>query len=96
MAARKTAKPLSFEDGLKRLEEIAARMESGELPLDDLLKLYEEGVSLSGELTRQLDEAAGRMLEVRQNADGEPVTVAADVVRQESLLDALDENGGNL
>ena len=71
MAARKKA--VSFEDGLKRLEAIAVQMEHGELPLDELLSLYEEGVRLSEELTRKLDEAEGRMMEVRQSANGTPV-----------------------
>ncbi len=87
MAARKTAKSLRFEDGLKRLEEIAMQMERGEQPLDELLKLYEEGVKLSAELNGKLDEMEGRMLEVQQNANGEWKAVPADVVQQTSLLD---------
>ena len=39
-------KKLKFEDGLKRLEEIVAKLESGNLSLDDSLKLFEEGVKL--------------------------------------------------
>ena len=39
-------KELKFEDGLKRLEAIVAKLESGNLPLDDSLKLFEEGVKL--------------------------------------------------
>ena len=39
-------KELKFEYGLKRLEEIVAKLESGNLPLDDSLKLFEEGVKL--------------------------------------------------
>lgn len=92
--ARKTTKTLSFEDGLNRLEAIADAMEKGELPLDELLKLYEEGVKLSEELTQKLDAAQGKMLEVRAGRNGTPVAVPTDVVRQESLLDGIDENGG--
>lgn len=40
-------KKINFESALKRLEEIAAKMEEGKLPLDELVKLYEEGVKLS-------------------------------------------------
>ena len=96
MAARKTNKAIGFEEGLERLEAIAGQMERGELPLDEMLKLYEEGVKLSGELKQKLEEAQGRMMEIRQGRDGTPVAVPADVVRQESLLDGLDENGGSL
>ena len=89
--ARKTTKTLNFEEGLNRLEAIADAMEKGELPLDELLKLYEEGVKLSADLTAKLDAAEGRMMEVRQGQGGvttEPLTM------QENLLDALNENGG--
>lgn len=48
MAAKEKVKEkeLKFEDGLKRLEEIVAKLESGDLSLDDSLKLFEEGVKL--------------------------------------------------
>ena len=91
MAARKSAKSLGFEEGMERLELIARQMEQNELPLEELLALYEEGVKLSGELGRKLDEAQGRMQEVRAGGQGEPVAVPVDMVHQESLLDG---NGG--
>jgi len=90
MAAKKTSKAMSFEEGLGRLEAIAEQMEKGELPLDDLLKLYEEGVKLSAELTHKLDSAEGRMQEIAAGADGRPQAVPTDVMKQESLLDQLD------
>ena len=86
MAAKK--KPVTFEQGLERLEMIASQMEKSELPLDELLKLYEEGLKLSAELTEKLDEIDGRMQEVQMGRDDAEAT---DVVRQESLLDVLDE-----
>jgi len=87
MATKK--KTLTFEEGLERLESIAGRMERGELPLDELLKLYEEGVKLSGELNQKLDAASSRMMEVRLGRDGEPKVVESDVAQQQSLLDGL-------
>lgn len=86
MAPRKTKTP-TFEEGLERLEAIASQMERGELALDELLKLYEEGMKLSAELTKKLDEANGRMQEVRMNALGEAEVTQTDVVSQQSLLD---------
>ena len=71
MAARAVKKP-GFEEGLARLEALAERMESGDLPLDALLKAYEEGVKLSKELSKRLDEAQGRMRSVAPGADGAP------------------------
>ncbi|MFH1903349.1 MAG: exodeoxyribonuclease VII small subunit [Candidatus Omnitrophota bacterium] len=50
-------KELKFEDGLKRLEEIVAKLESGNLSLDDSLKLFEEGVKLVRFCNERLAEA---------------------------------------
>ena len=54
MAAR-TKKTESFEDGLNRLEEMAQEMETSQLPLEELLKRYAEGMKLAGELTGKLE-----------------------------------------
>lgn len=87
MAPKK--KTLSFEEGLERLETIASQMERGELPLDELLKLYEEGTKLSAELNQKLEAATNRMLEVRVTRDGEIKLEESNVAHQESLLDGL-------
>ena len=87
MAPKK--KTPSFEEGLERLELIAGQIERGELPLDELLKLYEEGMKLSNELNQKLDAASNRMMEVRIGKDGEPVIEESSVTQQQSLLDGL-------
>lgn len=87
MAQKK--KTISFEEGLERLESIAGQMERGELPLDELMKLYEEGIKLSGELKEKLDAASSRMMEVRLGRDGEPKVEESDVAQQQSLLDGM-------
>ena len=48
---------MDFEKKLARLEEIVAKMESGDLPLEDSLKVFEEGVQLSRECNTQLQAA---------------------------------------
>ncbi len=50
-----------FEESLKRLEDIVARMEKGELPLDESVKLFEEGIKLTRALSKQLEEAEKRV-----------------------------------
>ncbi len=87
MAPKK--KTPSFEEGLERLEMIAGQMERGELPLDELLKLYEEGMKLSGELNQKLEAAGNRMMEVCLSRDGEPVVEESRITQQQSLLDGL-------
>lgn len=51
------ADELTFEDALKRLEEIVARMEGADLNLDESLKSFEEGVKLTRFCEKKLDEA---------------------------------------
>lgn len=48
---------MDFEKKLTRLEEIVAKMESGDLPLEDSLKFFEEGVKLSADCNKQLAQA---------------------------------------
>lgn len=48
---------MDFEKKLTRLEEIVAKMESGDLSLEDSLKFFEEGVKLSRECNTQLSQA---------------------------------------
>jgi exodeoxyribonuclease VII small subunit len=50
-----------FEECLQRLEVIVREMEKGELPLEDSLKLFEEGVGLSGSCRKELEEAEGKV-----------------------------------
>lgn len=48
---------MDFEKKLKRLEEIVGTMEKGSLPLEESLKLFEEGVKLSKDCHEQLAKA---------------------------------------
>ncbi|HHV78940.1 MAG TPA: exodeoxyribonuclease VII small subunit [Firmicutes bacterium] len=64
---------LCFEDALKRLEEIVAGIEKGDLRLDEMLKLYEEGMALSKYCMDKLNEAERKVLRVVRGEDGTPV-----------------------
>lgn len=59
-----TAQTLNFEEGLKRLEEIVARMEEGQISLEASVVLYEEGVALKKHLQDQLNQAKLRVEKV--------------------------------
>jgi exodeoxyribonuclease VII small subunit len=50
-----------FEDALRELEDIVKRLESGDLPLEESLKTFEEGISLSRYCFRKLEEAEKRV-----------------------------------
>ena len=52
---------IKFEDALQRLEEIVDRLETGELPLEDSLKVFEEGVALARHCSKYLEEAEKRI-----------------------------------
>lgn len=62
-----------FEDALKQLEEIVQRLEKGELPLEESLKLYEEGIRLSRLCHAKLEEAEGKIELLMKDARGELV-----------------------
>jgi len=58
-----------FEDALQRLEVIVKEMERGDLPLEQSLKLFVEGIALSGSCRKELEEAEGK-IEVLLKHDG--------------------------
>ena len=70
-----SAKKLSFEQQLGRLEEIVAALESGDASLADSLKLFEEGTKLVTACTKQLDQAEQQIVKLMKGTDGAPVEV---------------------
>jgi exodeoxyribonuclease VII small subunit len=60
----------SFEDAIQRLEQIVADMEEAELPLEDLLKKYEEGTRLVRFCGQKLEEAEKKIELLTKKADG--------------------------
>ncbi len=72
----KSAAELSFEDAVKRLSEIVQELERGDLPLEQSLLLFEEGVGLSRSSQAKLDAAQKRVEELLGlDRDGKPRTV---------------------
>ena len=69
MDSDKTAK-LSFEAALAKLETIVDSMESGEVPLADLLAKYEEGTKLLKACEARLKEAELKIEKLKQAKDG--------------------------
>lgn len=67
------AKKADFERSLARLEEIVKRLENANLTLDDAMKLFEEGVTLSRECQKQLEDAEGRVEILLKKAGGKIV-----------------------
>jgi exodeoxyribonuclease VII small subunit len=62
---------IRFEEALTRLEAVVNRLESGELPLEESLRLFEEGVHLTKICTSRLEEAERRVTILLKNERGE-------------------------
>lgn len=63
---------LSFEQALKRLEEIVARLESGEAALDESITLYTQGEALRAQCEARLKDAQARIEKITLGANGKP------------------------
>ncbi len=63
---------IEFEKAMERLNAIVAQMEQGNLPLDEALKLFEEGTALVKNCSKQLDEAELKVVRLMKGADGTP------------------------
>ena len=66
---------LSFEDALKRLEEIVRTLEKGEAPLDQSIELYQEGDKLKRHCEARLKAAQARIEQIAFGSDGKPAGV---------------------
>ena len=61
----------TFENALSQLESIVARLENGDLPLEDSLKLFEEGIKLSRFCNQKLNEAQKKVEVLLKGSGGE-------------------------
>jgi exodeoxyribonuclease VII small subunit len=59
-----------FEEAFKKLEQIVAKMESGDLPLEESLKLFEEGMRLSRTCSQKLAEVQKKVELLLKSDDG--------------------------
>ena len=63
----------TFEENMQRLEQIVRAMERGDVPLEESLKLFQEGTTLVERCGKLLDEAELQIKKVATSADGSPV-----------------------
>jgi exodeoxyribonuclease VII small subunit len=59
-----------FEEAMERLEEIVQTLEQGELPLEDSLKAFEEGMKLAKFCSKKLEEAEKKVTLLVQESNG--------------------------
>ncbi len=63
----------SFETSMQRLEQIVRAMERGDVPLEESLKLFQEGTELVKNCNQLLDNAQLQVKKIMVSADGSPV-----------------------
>ncbi|TPE53179.1 exodeoxyribonuclease VII small subunit [Amaricoccus solimangrovi] len=61
---------MSFEQALRELESVVARLESGEATLEDSISLYARGAELRAHCEAKLKAAEARVAEITQGSDG--------------------------
>ena len=61
---------MSFEAALRALEEVVRRLESGDVPLDESITLYERGEDLRRHCQARIDAAQARIEKIVVGADG--------------------------
>ena len=77
--ARKSGKKqATFEQSLEGLEQIVQRLESGELPLEESLTLFEEGVLLTRVCSQRLEKAEKKIEILMRDEQGEVKARTAD------------------
>ncbi len=69
---------VKFEASMQRLEEIVRVLEKGEAPLEDSLKLFEEGTGLVNRCAAMLDQAELQVIQLMKQPDGTPAEVEFD------------------
>jgi exodeoxyribonuclease VII small subunit len=67
---------LSFEKALAELEQIVARLEKGDVPLEESISLYERGEALKARCEQVLKSAEARVEKIVLGADGRPTGTA--------------------
>jgi exodeoxyribonuclease VII small subunit len=71
-----------FETSLQRLEQIVDELEKGNVPLEQALKLFEEGLELSTSCRKELEDAEGKVeILLKQNGKLQPVPYEAEAER---------------
>ncbi|MCD6255875.1 MAG: exodeoxyribonuclease VII small subunit [Deltaproteobacteria bacterium] len=65
---------MKFEDAISRIEEIIKKLETGEIPLEESLKLFEEGINLINFCQKKLNEVEQKVEILVKNEGGEVET----------------------
>ena len=67
---KKESPPTSLEDAIRRLELIVQKLEQGDVPLEQAMELYEEGIAVSRLCTERLTRAELTLKRLSKDAEG--------------------------
>ncbi|MFQ6551016.1 exodeoxyribonuclease VII small subunit [Aestuariibius insulae] len=67
---------MSFEDAMRALEEVVGKLESGSVPLEESIALYERGAALKARCETKLKEAEEKVAKITLSEDGRPTGTA--------------------
>lgn len=63
---------MSFEEAMKELEDVVGKLESGNAPLEDSIRLYERGAALKEHCQKKLAEAEEKVAQITLDGEGNP------------------------
>ncbi|WP_066637560.1 exodeoxyribonuclease VII small subunit [Desulfolucanica intricata] len=66
---------MSFEEALSRLEEVVRKLENGQIPLEQALDLFAEGIRLSKYCAGQLNQAEKKIARLISDAEGQQLLI---------------------
>jgi len=70
---------MSFEESIKKLEEIVKELEDENISLEESMEKFELGIKLSSNCLKKLNEAEGKIEELSRSEDGKLVTKELDL-----------------
>lgn len=87
--------PKSFETSLEALEQIVRELESGDLPLEKSLELFEDGIRLSRHCQERLNQAERRIEILLRDNQGRPVVSAFEEAKTMSESSGAENDENN-
>lgn len=70
---------MSFEEAMAALEDVVGRLESGQVPLEESITLYEKGAALKAHCEAKLKSAEEKVAQITQGADGQVSAKAVEI-----------------
>jgi exodeoxyribonuclease VII small subunit len=81
----------NFEEQLRALENVVERLEQGDIPLEESVKLFEQGLKLSNACKKELEAAEGKIEILVKQSNGEMKPVAMNLGKDAEREEAEEE-----